>query len=455
MMRGRSLRLLVPCVGAFAAWVALPATPTAAQAGPQTAPPMVPPGITLIEVVRELPSSSDDVLWFRPGDTDGHTLMVSDADRPGVSNCTAACLDEFPPLLASPDAEPVGDWSLVARSDGSRQWAYQSRPLYRWAREQDPGEVATNVGLTETANSKRDTTGGGGAKAGDLMPPEGWSVARFRPGAVVPSPSGLQVQVVSSAQAAVLTDFEGLTLYAFNGDAAADPQCSVNGCEMRWLPVDAPAIAVNVGDFSVVTRADGSKQWAYKGRPLYRYRDDLLPGDATGVGVDERWAPAALSVGFMPEGVTVTHLSGYGDALALNGRTLYQSFAFEKYWGGRNLRASFKNAYYKGKRLGSRACLSQECQETWRPFLAPADAVPNGFWEPIERADGTKQWAYKGYALYTYAGDTAPGDHYGQATYDFAKLEGTPAEIEHAEMLAAVTGASSGAGVYWSVAKPE
>lgn len=455
MMRGRFSRPVGACVGAMVAAIALPAVPAAGQTAPGTPPPMVPPGLTMIEVVRELPSSSDDVLWFRPGDASGRTLMISDADGPGVSNCVSACAAEFPPLLAATGAEPVGDWSLVRRPDESLQWAYQSRPLYTWAREKDPGEVATNVGLTETANSKRDTTGGGGAKAGDLMPPTGWSVARFTPGAAVPSPSGIQVRLVSSAQAVVLTDFEGRTLYAFHGDATADPQCSAKGCDMRWLPVEAPAIAMGVGDFSVVTRADGSKQWAYRQRPLYRYRDDPLPGDANGVGVDERWTPAALSEAFRPEGVTVTHLNGYGDALALNGRTLYQSFAFEKYWGGRNLRASFKNAYYKGKRLGSRACLSEGCLATWQPFLAPADAVPDGFWEPIERTDGTRQWAYKGYALYTYAGDKAPGEHYGQATYDFAKLEGTAAEIQHAEMLAEITGTNSGAGVYWSVAKPE
>ena len=34
------------------------------------------------------------------------------------------------------------------------QWAYQSRPLYTWSQEEEPGEVATNVGLTETAKSE-------------------------------------------------------------------------------------------------------------------------------------------------------------------------------------------------------------------------------------------------------------------------------------------------------------
>ena len=232
MMRERSTRLLIASVGAGAvvAAIGVSAASAAGPAEPWKAAPMVPPGITLIEVVRELPSSSDLVLWIRPGDAGGRTLFISDADVPGVSNCLADCAAEFPPLLAPVGAQPFGDWSLVEQHDGRMQWAYQSHPLYTWVREKDAGEVATNVGLTESENGKRDTTGGGGAKAGDLMPPKGWNVARFTPGSSITSPSGIHAAVVSSAQAAVLTDFEGRTLYAFDGDAKADPQpCSARG----------------------------------------------------------------------------------------------------------------------------------------------------------------------------------------------------------------------------------
>lgn len=81
-------------------------------------------------------------------------------------------------------------------------------------------------------------------------------------------------------------------------------------------------------------------------------------------------------------------------------------------------------------------------------------AQPNGFWEVVSRNDGTRQWAYKGYALYTYAGGKAPGQHTGQATYDFAKLEGTAKDMERAAFLAEVGKAPGGAGIYWNLAKP-
>jgi predicted lipoprotein with Yx(FWY)xxD motif len=260
---------------------------------------------------------------------------------------------------------------------------------------------------------------------------------------------------VPSSLGVALIDFNGRTLYTFDGDVKRDNQiCSDKGCEIRWLPVTAPALAVPVGDFSVVTRLDGSKQWAYKQQALYRFSNDLLAGDVRGAGVDPKFKPALLQEAFRPADVSVVFLDGYGATLAVKGMTLYTASAFQKYWGGRSMRDSFKIAYYKGKRLGPNGCVDADCLTMWRPFLAPVDAEANGYWEPIARPDGTKQWAYKGYALYTYAGDRAPREHYGQATYAFAKLEGTPEEIKRAQMLEQITRAGGGAGVYWSVVRP-
>ena len=134
--------------------------------------------------------------------------------------------------------------------------------------------------------------------------------------------------------------------------------------------------------------------------------------------------------------------------------TLYSGSAFQKYWGGRNLRDSFKNSYDRGRRLGGDACADEECLQLWRPFHAAADARSTGFWEVITRHDGSRQWAYKGYALYTYAGDEAPGQNRGQATYAFAKLDGGPDDLERAVRLAEIGKTYGGAGVYWNVAKP-
>jgi predicted lipoprotein with Yx(FWY)xxD motif len=46
------------------------------------------------------------------------------------------------------------------------------------------------------------------------------------------------------------------------------------------------------GDYSIVTRDDGKKQWAFKGKPLYYWVKDQKPGDQTGQGVNNVWQVA-------------------------------------------------------------------------------------------------------------------------------------------------------------------
>jgi predicted lipoprotein with Yx(FWY)xxD motif len=415
-------------------------------------PPTTPPGVTLVDVIRELSASSDQVLWTRLGDAEGRTLLRSHRDSPGVSRCDATCAVEFPPLIADPGATPFGDWSAVRRHTGLLQWAYQSDPLYTWSKEQEPGEVATNVGLSETTALK---TAGSLAEAGSLLPPVGWNVARFKPAASLTLPAGIELRVIASAQAVVFVDFAGRTLYRSTGDTPNDDQtCSEHGCARRWQPVAAPELAGDIGDFSVEVRPDGLRQWAYAGRRLYRFEGDALPGDAHGRDVGVGWEVAALSENFRPAHVTVTALPGYGDALSVHGLTLYMGSAFEKYWGGRNLRDSFTVAYFRGKRLGGDACSDDGCLATWHPFRAPTGAQSRGFWEVIPRRDGTKQWAYKGFALYTHSGDMEPGQNRGHAIYDFADPAGRAEALDRVAMLAAIGNAAGGAGVYWNIAKP-
>jgi hypothetical protein len=55
-------------------------------------------------------------------------------------------------------------------------------------------------------------------------------------------------------------------------------------CHFVLWPLAAAADAKPMGDWTVVTRDDGSKQWAYKGKPLYSFAKDKMPGDTTGNG---------------------------------------------------------------------------------------------------------------------------------------------------------------------------
>jgi predicted lipoprotein with Yx(FWY)xxD motif len=88
----------------------------------------------------------------------------------------------------------------------------------------------------------------------------------------------------------MLTDSAGMTLYHFDKDTAGSGKSACNGpCETNWPPLTAADSDKASGDYSIVTRDDGKKQWAYKGKPLYTWKKDQKPGDKSGDGVNNVW----------------------------------------------------------------------------------------------------------------------------------------------------------------------
>jgi len=413
---------------------------SASTAQPSNTPASTPDGIMLVEVHREEGFSSDQYFWTRLGDAKGSTLFYN-------TKLGKISLQNFDPVIAEENAVAFDDWSVI--SNGSvKQWAYQSNPLFTWSLEEEAGQIATNFalygpGLNDEAPLSEN-------RRGALLPPDGWQVARFTPTETANIPDGFDLQLIDAGQGVVLTDFEGFSLYR----AESHSSCTSNTCYEKWIPVFAPALAIGFGEFSVVDRIDGSRQWAFREKPLFRYKGDLLPGDVYGRDAHDLFQLALLKQNFTPKGVQVAAQPGYGDIFTLDDQTLYFGSAFEKYWGGRNLRGSFEIAYFKGKRLGGDACVSGECLAIWKPFAAPTDAIANGFWEVITRNDGTRQWAYKGFALYTNNEDEAAGQMRGHSIYDIADVDGDEVAIARTKHLAEVGNALGGAGVYWSVAKP-
>ena len=76
---------------------------------------------------------------------------------------------------------------------------------------------------------------------------------------------------------------KGMTLYTFDKDSAGKSAC--NGpCATNWPPALVADDAKASGDLTIVSRDDGLKQWAYKGKPLYAFAKDAKAGDKTGDG---------------------------------------------------------------------------------------------------------------------------------------------------------------------------
>jgi len=74
-----------------------------------------------------------------------------------------------------------------------------------------------------------------------------------------------------------------MTLYTFDKDADGKSAC--NGpCATNWPVLKAEAGDAAGDGYTIITRDDGSRQWAYKGKPLYTFAKDQKPGDITGDG---------------------------------------------------------------------------------------------------------------------------------------------------------------------------
>ena len=88
----------------------------------------------------------------------------------------------------------------------------------------------------------------------------------------------------------MLVGANGMTLYTFDRDTANAGKSACNGpCATLWPPLTATASDQPNGAWSVVTRDDGSRQWAWKGKPVYFYQADKQAGDKTGDNFRDVW----------------------------------------------------------------------------------------------------------------------------------------------------------------------
>ncbi|MBI3541775.1 MAG: hypothetical protein HY075_00665 [Deltaproteobacteria bacterium] len=73
-------------------------------------------------------------------DSKGLSVYTFDNDTAGHSNCSGPCAAAWPPVEA-PSGNLAAPLSVVVRDDGSRQIAFQGKPLYTFARDRQPGDI--------------------------------------------------------------------------------------------------------------------------------------------------------------------------------------------------------------------------------------------------------------------------------------------------------------------------
>ncbi len=207
-----------------------------------------------------------------------------------------------------------------------------------------------------------------------------------------------------------LGDANGNPLYTFDADPPGRSSCNAD-CAQDFPPLAADAKTKASGDFSIVVRDDHRRQWAYQGKPLYRFSGKDPAGEPVGARIamreDPAWTDPASEIytpkpgwrraAFAPEKSTAmpstVELAGLG---AVNG------FGF--------VDAVSRQTVYA-------APVSRQLSSDWHPVRAAALELPVGEFSIVMRGDdGTLQWAYRGEALYTFAGDHAPGEVNGILT---------------------------------------
>ncbi|CAI6084741.1 plastocyanin/azurin family copper-binding protein [Cohnella sp. JJ-181] len=228
-------------------------------------------------------------------------------------------------------------------------------------------------------------------------------------------PAGERISLRQDAKLGTyLADGHGRTLYFFSNDANNLDACQ-DQCVANWPLLSADALQIppgmNAADFTVVTHANGKKQWMYKGWPLYLFIKDAKPGDTLGEGVGGVWFAAKPDYRVM-----IGKNAELGSYLTdSQGRTLY----------------------YFDKDTPQKSVCTESCLANWPAYGTGAGSVPSTLnaadFGTITRPDGSKQAAYKGYALYYFIKDVKQGDATGQNVnqvwfvVDPAKFSGTSA----------------------------
>lgn len=369
----------VVCAGAQAADLAVPVTPQGIRIEALGNMPVGDDGLAYTGIFFNVKNARG--LAF--ADSRGFTLYTFEGDKePGKSTCSDDCATKWPAALAHSGAAPVGDWSIITRSDGAKQWAIKGKPLYTSVKDTAPGDY-------------------NGVSEGNE-----WRFVVFAPPTSPMFPNRLAVRQVADAGGQALVDPSDKTIYAFDGDATQDGLAA----SAPWVPVSASSLARPFGDFTIVARKDATKQWAYKAKPLYTFAGDVDAGTALGMGVDKRWQPALVVDYGRPAGVSINATRSAGKVLTTpDGKPLYRQQVYFYSVAAHDLPKAVNYSPIIARAVADKGCVDS-CTADFKPYAAPADAQPFGFWNILTRDDGTKQWAYRGYALYTYVGDTKPGD---------------------------------------------
>jgi predicted lipoprotein with Yx(FWY)xxD motif len=394
----------------------------------------LPPGIKIVNTELEGAVFADDkgmtlYSWPLQGLRNGN---LGDRRKSGVATCddtiyqeTSGLMSPYPPgftlpdldkrkscdqlwkpVIAPDDAKPVGKWTIAKRKNGQSQWAYDGFPVYT-------SDLDTKQG---------DVYGGTNAIAGGAQ-----GAVRYPVGPTPDVPP--EMAMVPFRTGRMLTTKKGFSVYSSDADGPGKSNCK-DKCLEDWEPVAAPATAKSKGDWSIVERSPGISQWAFRGKPLYTYKEEKRTRSTTGSD-EPGWHNVYTQRALAPPSEFTVQDSRIGQVLAdAKGKTIYIYQCNDDALDQQTCDHPDAPQVYRLAICGNFD--PKVCQETFPYVKAAAGAAADSpLWTVMNidpntgrraeagQAGAISVWAYRLRPVYTYGGDKQPGDADGDSYGEF------------------------------------
>jgi predicted lipoprotein with Yx(FWY)xxD motif len=316
-----------------------------------------------------------------------------------------SCEALWPPFLAPADAKPVGKWTIVKRTNGESQWAFDGYPVYTSSKDHKKGDVL----------------GGSVSLVGGEM-----GAVREPVGPTADIPPDLRLAVFRTGR--MLVTHKGFSVYVYDKDAPGKSNCT-GACLETWAPVIAPEMAKAEGNWTVIERSPGVGQWAHRGQPLYTNVNDVEPRRVIGTDIPG-WHNVYTQRALAPPSDFTVQDADLGQVLAdSKGKTIYYYSCNDDAMDQQSCDSPDAPQVYRLAICGNFD--PKVCNETF-PYVQaqPGEKADSALWSVISidansgklaqagQAGALQVWAYRERPVYTYGGDTHPGsvdgDNFGE-----------------------------------------
>jgi predicted lipoprotein with Yx(FWY)xxD motif len=310
------------------------------------------------------------------------------------------CTALWPPFLAADDAKAVGKWSIVARNDGRKQWAYDDFAVYTSSFDHEPGDA---IGVHQIDPKTYADTGG------------------FRV-VIAPKPDiPAQFAIANIPTGRLLTLVNGYSVYTSDRDPPNKSVCD-DACQQVFKPVIAAVTAPQSrGDWGVTERSPGVWQWTFRKKPLYALASDQQTRSFHGADIQGWHNVYTTHAPAWPKGFTVQDNPG-GQVLAdARGKTIYFYTCTDDGFDQQacdhpSLTQAYRLAVCGG--FDAKKCAAQfpyviadKNAKSDSRIWAIKDIDPmTGRYVEAGAPGALHVWTYRDRPIYTYAGDQVAGD---------------------------------------------